>query len=272
MAKEEKVTIKIEPLTKKDKIEPIEIKSRSNFSIDEWARAAAAVGGRANGKTSMFGKAVNDAMARMAAEAKEKEIKAKMAEKWIWVEGYKGTDQNMWCRGTQFELNKMYSAEEGTGVTLCESGFHLCLNLKDVFGYYSVGEGNRFFKVRALVREEDVKAYGKPRDMYSIFANNKLTSMSIEFISELTPDEILKAYNLDISNWSEAAKLEALKTKPAEVEARINAEELVVLGYSLPFANYVAKKGAVEIAKAVANQPGLSMDMKALFILKEIYD
>lgn len=273
MAKDEKITLKVEPLTRADKIEP-PTKSQSEMWND-YVRAIANYGGRANGK-SIFTKAVYDEMHKSEAEKKEEENKVKMAEKWIWVEGYKGTDKNMCCRDFQFELNKMFGAEQGPDVKVCESGFHLCLNLKDTFKYYPVGNGNRYFKVRALVREKDYLECTTVNPYWVVVTSNKLTSMSIEFLSELTPDKILNTYygkdGLGISSWSEADKMEALKTSPDLIEKRIKTAELVALGYSLPFAGYVVEEDVFETAKSVATQPGLSMDMKALFILKDIYD
>lgn len=271
MANDEKITLKIEPLTRADKIEPIA--QMGSFKPSSAWQKLAMVGGRQNGK-SIFTKAVFDEMHKL--QENEKEIKVEMKDKWIWVEGYKGTDKNMCCRDFQFELNKMFGAEQGSDVKVCESGFHLCLNLKDTFKYYPVGNGNRYFKVRALVREKDYLECTEVNPYWGVVTSNKLTSMSIEFTSELTVDEILNTYfgkdGLGISSWSEADKMEALKTSPDLIEKRIKTAELVALGYSLPFAGYVVQENAFETAKTVASQPGLSMDMKALFILKDIYD
>lgn len=269
--------VKIEPLTRADKIEPVVQPITGSFTgttkIPEtmWQKLAM-VGGRQNGK-SIFTKAVFDEMHKLQENEKEKE---KMAEKWIWVEGYKGTDKNMCCRGFQFELNKMYGAEQGSDVKTCESGFHFCLKLNGVFGYYPVNNGNRFFKVRALVREKDYLECTTTKYCYGLFTGpDKLTSMSIEFISELTPDEILKNYcsnDIDTSDWSDEDKIEALNISPEKLMHKRDVKELVDLGYSEPFADFVVTKSAGDVAKSVATQPVLSMDMKALFILKDIYD
>ena len=40
----------------------------------------------------------------------------------------------MTCREFQYEEGKTYEIEDVP--ILCEQGFHACLNLKDVFGYY----------------------------------------------------------------------------------------------------------------------------------------
>ena len=50
------------------------------------------------------------------------------------VRGFKGYDNNLRCRGFQYEIGKTYE-HEGKAVT-CESGFHFCEYPLDVFGYY----------------------------------------------------------------------------------------------------------------------------------------
>ncbi|HDK7194899.1 TPA: hypothetical protein PTV74_003206 [Clostridium botulinum] len=74
-------------------------------------------------------------------------------EEWIWVEGYKGTDKDMKCRDFQYELSRTFK-HDGE-VELCESGFHFCLQLKDVFYYYQLNANNKFFKVKGLVKKDD---------------------------------------------------------------------------------------------------------------------
>ena len=58
---------------------------------------------------------------------------------------FKGTDNNLQCRGFQFEIGKTYMAD-GESV-ICKSGFHSCENPLSVFNYYAPGDGNRFFLV-----------------------------------------------------------------------------------------------------------------------------
>ena len=87
------------------------------------------------------------------------EIDEKPKEKWIWVEGYKGTNAKMQGYGQfQFELGKNYATIGELGV--CDNGFHFALKLKDVFNHYHLRGNNRFFKVKALVKEEDYNKYG----------------------------------------------------------------------------------------------------------------
>lgn len=217
-----------------------------------------------------------------------KETKVNKNEEWIWVEGYKGTDANMCCRGYQYELGKQFDMPEGDKVELCEGGFHLCPSLKDVFEYYRIGDGHRFFKVKALVRKEEFEdATGTPAARSSssdymtwlhamMFRGNKLTSKSIEFVSECTMDEIFSAYKKGkFNSWSKKDKKLALEKGIRHVEnMRIEKENkkkvkaLVDLGYSEVFSGYVIKKGHFDVAYAVGSQQGLSMDMKVLMIFE----
>lgn len=193
----------------------------------------------------------------------------KTQEKWVWVDGYKGTDKNMQGHGSyQFEVGERYDMPLDAEIRDCHSGFHLSLNMKDVFKHYNIGKGNRFFKVRALVRERDLNEYGKKTGYSGFYTprfRDKLASQSIKFIQELTVDEVFQ--DTEYANWSDEYKKLAMAGDLVEVKHMIMADELVELGYSKPFATYVVNKGRYETAKAVASQPDLSMDMKALMIM-----
>lgn len=194
----------------------------------------------------------------------------KLQDKWIWVERYKGTDKNMQGHGNyQFEVGKRYDMPTDVEIKECHAGFHLSLNMKDVFKHYNIGSGNRFFKVKALVRERDLNRYGTRDNDYGRYFSrsvDKLVSQSIEFIRELTPDEVFQ--DTEWAHWSEEYKKMAMENNTRKVENLVKADELVELGYSRPFATYIVKEGRYETAKAVGSQPDLSMDMKALMIMK----
>ncbi|MDI6119101.1 hypothetical protein QVA99_12395 [Clostridioides difficile] len=123
----------------------------------------------------------------------EKEKKKSEEDEWVWVEGYKGTDENMKCRDFQYELNKTYSMN-GEDVGACNCGFHLCLDLEDVFGYYDLNLSNRFFKVKALVKKADKNKYGElsrpPSGFSGICRINKIVAKEIIFLKEVTFDEL----------------------------------------------------------------------------------
>jgi hypothetical protein len=195
-------------------------------------------------------------------------------EEWIWVEGYKGTDRDMKCRGYQFEMNKVHEMEEGANVKLCEGGFHLCEKLKDVFYYYGIGNGNRFFRVRALVRKSDVekKSPNVQYNVYSLVFSNpdKLTSKSIQFLYELTPDEIFKAASYNVDGWSSEDKKLIIEQDYSKAKEMRNRTALIGCGYSEAFVEYIISKSETEVALQVGSQKDLSMDMKVLLIAHEI--
>lgn len=72
--------------------------------------------------------------------------------------GYKAFNQDLTCRGFQYEIGKTYSIE-GLPV-LCEKGFHFCKNIKDTYRYYPMKESIRICKVEAIgeiVTDDDIK-------------------------------------------------------------------------------------------------------------------
>ena len=216
---------------------------------------------------SIFKKAFKEVKALDDALGAIKEVstpKPEPEEEWIWVEGYKGTDKNMQCRGFQFELGTQYDMPDGQEIIECCSGFHLCKKLQDVFNYYSIGDGNRFFKVKALVRKADTERY---RSGYHPYFNytDKLASKSIIFLSELTADEILKGH--EITELPEQYKLMALETSIREATTAYQIGILVEDGYSEAFAHYIANNDKFEAAHALASQKDLSMDVKVLTML-----
>ena len=58
---------------------------------------------------------------------------------------YKGFDENLCCRGFQYEIGKEY-VQEGE-IECCESGFHACTNPFDVLDYYKADGKNRYCEV-----------------------------------------------------------------------------------------------------------------------------
>lgn len=61
------------------------------------------------------------------------------------ITAYKGFDENLCCRGFQYEVGKEYK-QEGE-IKCCENGFHACVNPFDVLFYYDVDDKNRFCEV-----------------------------------------------------------------------------------------------------------------------------
>lgn len=211
------------------------------------------------------------------ANISEDNDKTDSADEWIWVEGYKGTDRNMCCRDYQFELGKQFDMPEGSEIDLCHSGFHLCKSLRNVYDHYSILDGNRFFKVKALVRKRDFDNPMRSGSSPWRPVDDKLTSRSIVFIEELSTEEIFDAYGHGTKDWSLEDKTLAREKNITYVRELIKHRDdpvkiatLVELGYSETFAHYiVVDREAYGIAFAVGSQKDLSMDMKVFMILKD---
>jgi hypothetical protein len=192
-----------------------------------------------------------------------RETEDETPEEWIWVEGYKATNADMKCKNYQYKLGKRHDMPEGSIIRDCESGFHLCRDLSDVFAYYGLHSNNRFFRVHALVRKEDFEDYGTIHSWRR--SRNKLAAKSIVFVRELTNDEVFKG--TDAENWSEEDKNTARAHGIQHVKDLRNAEKLVALGYSKAFAEYIVGEGHFQAAYAAGTQEGLSMDMKVAYIM-----
>lgn len=119
-------------------------------------------------------------------------------DEWIWIEGYKGTDKNMCCRDFQYSMNKIFiHNDEEEPIELCESGFHLCLELEHCFGYYDITDENRFFKVKALVKKKDLNNLEElKKNNYRSYlpfrssTDSKIVAREIEFIEEIKYNDI----------------------------------------------------------------------------------
>lgn len=192
----------------------------------------------------------------------------KPEEEWVWVTGYKGTNRNMQCRNNyQFEIGKKFDMPEDADISVCSSGFHFCTEMKDVFNYYGVLNGNRFFEVRALVKKEKEKPFNYVYvPVYAAKGDSKKAAKSIILTRELTVDEILVHTGVDISDWTEEDKANAIEKGIDAVKRDRALSNLIKVGYSEAFARLIIKRDRAEEAYAVGTQKDLSMDMKVAII------
>lgn len=106
--------------------------------------------------------------------------------------GYKGTDKNMKCRDTQFEIGKTYYIDDKNEVKELPDGYniikskvemcskeaiHYCDKLEQVFAHYSDNGSNRFFKVEILGDFKD--------------SGDKSGCRCIKFLEEVTKEELI---------------------------------------------------------------------------------
>ena len=230
----------------------------------------------------IYGKsaAINDDITQ---EDTKNAIKTLEEEEYIWVKGFKGTEKDMSCKGYRYELGKQFDLDDDINPVLCEKGFHFCKNLENVFRYYKIGDGNRFFEVKALVKKSDWYSEQKKNrtcNLYQpysylpgfIVSDDKYAAKSIRFIRELSVDEVFGALgtDCDVRGWTEEQKKRAMETSINTVRRDIRAFELCAVGYSPAFAKYISvDAGRYATAMAMASLPDVSMDVKVMAIFMD---
>lgn len=220
--------------------------------------------------TAAMVKEVIDEFKKLEGRSEESE---EPKEEWVWVTGYKGTEKDLKCRDFQYEIGKLHSMPEGEKIEDCKSGFHMCKKLKEVFNYYKIGEGHRYFEVQAQVRKRDLDKYGEvdPNGRFNWFSldpivRDKLAAKSIILTRELTIDEILA--DTEGADWAPEHKKTAIEKGLGHARCDVETEVLTKLGFSEAFSRYISEEGEYNAAVKVASQPGLSMDMKVLAIIR----
>ena len=95
------------------------------------------------------------------------------------ITAYKAFNSNFSCRDFQYEVGKEYHINGD--VEMCENGFHACIDLMDVFDYYSMI--NSRFAI--------VKMWGD-----ILFGFDKMCASDIEIVEELSLKDIVERYAL----------------------------------------------------------------------------
>lgn len=213
-------------------------------------------------------------------------IKTVEKDEYIWVKGFKGTDKDMRCQDDyQYELGKQFDLNEDVEPMVCSKGFHFCKKLENVFKFYKIGDGNRFFEVEALVKKSDWDSEQKKnrtRDPYYPYgylpgfsgSKDKYAAKSIRFIRELTVDEVFEVTSdEEVRGWAEEQKKRAMETSIAAVRAEVREFELCAAGYSPVFSKYIAgDTGRYKTAIAMSSLPDVSMDVKVMAIFMDNQD
>ena len=213
-------------------------------------------------------------------------IELQEQEEWVYVEGIKGMTKDMkGYDNFQFEVGKTY-IKDGL-IEICKNGFHLSLNLDDVLNHYGLCRENRFFKVRALVRKEDLDEYGTITEVDNFFygkqkiIKNKLVSKEIEILEELSDEELFEEYKKmesGKSRWIEDIDDFIYCRKHGEnklAEAKLNVK-LIVLGINELLVNILTKdfedirsrEMFVDYVEALSKEQ-LSRDMFIYLIIEE---
>ena len=198
-------------------------------------------------------------------------------QNWIWVEGIKCVNKDMtsFYGDMKYEVGVMYEMPKEK-VKCCQSGYHFCPTLSDLLNYaiFNVHEGNKYFKVRALVNEQEYKRYGEfekipgPFNTCSTRRIDKFAAAAIVLTEELTTKEILDAFYSASKNKRLPEKYEHLIIEQSYFDAltQMEIDNLIEDGYSEIFAKQVVAEDKYHLAHAIASQEGVSMDMRVWYI------
>ena len=120
---------------------------------------------------------------------------------------YKGFDENLKCRGFQYEVGKEY--EMSGRIACCERGFHACESPLEVFDYYDM-LNSRFAEVEQsgeIDKEENTTKVCSLR--IKVKAELKLAdiiNLGVEWIKDITSPAKLKK-ETDLNNDGDSAKI-----------------------------------------------------------------
>ena len=127
------------------------------------------------------------------------------------MKAYKGFDENMSCRGFQFEEGKTYHEEKAK---LCGSGFHACESPLDVFNYYRPGEKSIYREVELEdltdEHDDDSKRCGKTIKIGAAIGIKGLVKAHLDIVFKKTEkaDQYTSGYRssaVTSGDWSSAA-------------------------------------------------------------------
>lgn len=111
------------------------------------------------------------------------------------ITAYKGFDENLCCRGFQYEVGKEY--EHYGEIECCSKGFHACTNPFDVLNYYDANGKNRFCEVEQSgiieTNNNDTKQSSSKIKIKAEIGIAGLFKAGVEWIKEKTnPSPIIK--------------------------------------------------------------------------------
>lgn len=111
------------------------------------------------------------------------------------IQGYKGFDENLQCRGFQYEVGKEYETDKAIA---CNTGFHFCESPFNVWGYYAPANEN------GLNRFCEVEGSGE----IDASENNKTCCTHLKIKAEIGINSLIKAgvkFIMDRVKWDNAA-------------------------------------------------------------------
>ena len=150
------------------------------------------------------------------------------------MKGYKGFDNELKCRGYQYEVGKTYETDKAE---LCETGFHFCECPLDVFGYYPPadnGRMNRYCEVEAEdvsdEKGDDSKRVSKKLSVGAEIGIPGLVKAHIEYVKATVTDAIEKGdAEAATAGYKGAATAGEYGAATAKGSAMVGAEGIAVV-------------------------------------------
>ncbi|ENO80928.1 hypothetical protein B447_10693 [Thauera sp. 27] len=152
------------------------------------------------------------------------------------IRAYKAFDQNLQCRGFQFEVGKTY--EHDGEVAACKSGFHACENPLDVWNYYPLD--SRYAVVdlsgAASLHSDDSKIAAARITISAEIALPQIISDGVSYLMglckaafALKPDAAASGYRSKLAASGDGSKL-AASGNDSKLAASGNYSQLAASG------------------------------------------
>ena len=121
---------------------------------------------------------------------------------------YKGFDENMQCRGFQYEVGKEY--EMDGDIKCCERGFHACKSPMEVWDYYDM-LNSRYAEVEQTGKiDEEEKSTKVCSSHIKIKAELKLAdiiNIGVEWLKDITSPSKVKTTDKLVDNSGDSAQI-----------------------------------------------------------------
>ena len=100
------------------------------------------------------------------------------------ITGFKATDKDLKCRGFQYEIGKWY--EEKKDISLCNNGFHFCVNPLDILDYYNLCDSEfHIVEAKGKIEGDGKKSVTNNLKISATIGLPGFVKASVEYISSI---------------------------------------------------------------------------------------
>ena len=117
------------------------------------------------------------------------------------IKSYKAFDENMQCRGFQYEVGKEYDMDGD--IQCCERGFHACKSPMEVWGYYDMLT-SRFAEVeqsgKISTKKDSTKVCSSHIKIKAELKLADIINIGVEWLKDLTSPSKVKTDNTALND------------------------------------------------------------------------